>query len=189
MPTEILRPAGVGALDELAISGAATAWECIDDAVADDNTTRIQHNNTTAARTTCTIDATALTTETITSLDLWHRSAHNSSGGGDDFTWGVLRLGGTTSDLTQRTLSSASNTYNDYEDAAAARPGGGSWTVADLSTLEIGARAYETGAGAARVTQVYLEVNYTAGGGDPEGSLIGGKLIRGGLLLHGVLGR
>jgi hypothetical protein len=27
------------------------------------------------------------------------------------------------------------------------------------------------------------------GGGDPEGSLIGGKLIRGGLLLHGVLGR
>ena len=28
-----------------------------------------------------------------------------------------------------------------------------------------------------------------AAGGDPEGSLIGGKLIRGGLLLHGVLGR
>ena len=27
------------------------------------------------------------------------------------------------------------------------------------------------------------------GGGDPEGSLIAGKLIRGGLLLHGVLGR
>lgn len=27
------------------------------------------------------------------------------------------------------------------------------------------------------------------GGADPEGSLIGGKLIRGGLLLHGVLGR
>jgi hypothetical protein len=27
------------------------------------------------------------------------------------------------------------------------------------------------------------------GGGDPEGSLIGGKLLRGGLLLHGVLGR
>lgn len=26
-----------------------------------------------------------------------------------------------------------------------------------------------------------------AGGGDPEGSLIGGKLIRGGLLKHGVL--
>lgn len=35
-----------------------------------------------------------------------------------------------------------------------------------------------------------LTVDWTAGaGGDPEGSLIGGKLIRGGLLLHGVLGR
>ena len=29
----------------------------------------------------------------------------------------------------------------------------------------------------------------SAGGADPEGSLIGGKLIRGGLLMHGVLGR
>lgn len=28
-----------------------------------------------------------------------------------------------------------------------------------------------------------------AAGGDPEGSLVGGKLLRGGLLLHGVLGR
>jgi hypothetical protein len=35
-----------------------------------------------------------------------------------------------------------------------------------------------------------LDIDYTAPvGGDPEGSLIGGKLIRGGLLLHGVLGR
>jgi hypothetical protein len=30
---------------------------------------------------------------------------------------------------------------------------------------------------------------YAADSGDPEGGLIGGKLIRGGLLLHGVLGR
>jgi len=33
-----------------------------------------------------------------------------------------------------------------------------------------------------------LTVDYTAAG-DPEGSLVGGKLLRGGLLLHGVLGR
>jgi len=32
-----------------------------------------------------------------------------------------------------------------------------------------------------------MYINYTAAGGDPEGSLIGGKLIRGGLLRHGVL--
>jgi hypothetical protein len=31
--------------------------------------------------------------------------------------------------------------------------------------------------------------DYEAAGGDPEGSLISGKLIRGGLLMHGVLNR
>jgi hypothetical protein len=31
--------------------------------------------------------------------------------------------------------------------------------------------------------------NVAVAGGDPEGSLLGGKLLRGGLLLHGVLGR
>lgn len=34
-----------------------------------------------------------------------------------------------------------------------------------------------------------LHIEYTEASSDPEGSLIGGKLIRGGLLLHGVLGR
>lgn len=34
-----------------------------------------------------------------------------------------------------------------------------------------------------------IEIDYTESGGDPEGSLIGGKLLRGGLLLHGVLTR
>jgi len=32
-----------------------------------------------------------------------------------------------------------------------------------------------------------MYIDYTAAGGDPEGSLTGGKLIRGGLLRHGVL--
>lgn len=34
-----------------------------------------------------------------------------------------------------------------------------------------------------------LHIEYDTEASDPEGSLIGGKLIRGGLLLHGVLGR
>jgi hypothetical protein len=34
-----------------------------------------------------------------------------------------------------------------------------------------------------------VALNPAAAGGDPEGSLLGGKLLRGGLLLHGVLGR
>jgi hypothetical protein len=40
-----------------------------------------------------------------------------------------------------------------------------------------------------QVGGLYVNEEDAAVGGDPEGSLIGGKLIRGGLLLHGVLGR
>ena len=39
------------------------------------------------------------------------------------------------------------------------------------------------------VDGVWSDYQAAPAGGDPEGSLIGGKLIRGGLLLHGVLGR
>jgi hypothetical protein len=39
-----------------------------------------------------------------------------------------------------------------------------------------------------RISRVAYFVD-TGAGADPEGSLVGGKLIRGGLLLHGVLGR
>jgi hypothetical protein len=34
-----------------------------------------------------------------------------------------------------------------------------------------------------------MDIAFDAGGADPEGSLIAGKLLRGGLLMHGVLGR
>ena len=49
--------------------------------------------------------------------------------------------------------------------------------------------SYSTGDSATTgVVQIVAFVG-AAAGGDPEGSLIGGKLLRGGLLLHGVLGR
>jgi hypothetical protein len=56
--------------------------------------------------------------------------------------------------------------------------------------------AFETTASASWATStsvnwlgIAAELKATVAGGDPEGSLLGGKIIRGGLLLHGVLGR
>lgn len=46
------------------------------------------------------------------------------------------------------------------------------------------------GTNAFYITAGLVANDYTpAAGGDPEGSLIGGKLLRGGLLTHGVLVR
>ena len=59
--------------------------------------------------------------------------------------------------------------------AGAFAPGNWTWGAsADLNTN--------------RIAQT-ISIKDTVAGGDPEGSLLGGKLLRGGLLLHGVLGR
>lgn len=54
-----------------------------------------------------------------------------------------------------------------------AATGGLTWTQNDFATYSI----------------VFAIKILSVGGGDPEGSLVAGKLLRGGLLLHGVLGR
>lgn len=43
--------------------------------------------------------------------------------------------------------------------------------------------------GSQRAALIAFNVPAAGGSADPEGSLIGGKLLRGGLLIHGVLGR
>jgi hypothetical protein len=48
--------------------------------------------------------------------------------------------------------------YTTYEDAVS-RPGGGSWAVSDLSSLELGLG--RTAAGTTRVTSLWIIVNYT----------------------------
>lgn len=58
------------------------------------------------------------------------------------------------------------------------------------TTAGQGSRAVGFSAASDDVAATHLAIGEVAGGGgDPEGSLIAGKLLRGGLLLHGVLGR
>jgi len=65
------------------------------------------------------------------------------------------------------------------------------WTKADLDTAQIGMRESVTDTHNALVSAIWLYVDHKPAvvGGDPEGSLLGGKLLRGGLLTHGVLTR
>jgi hypothetical protein len=75
----------------------------------------------------------------------------------------------------------------------------GSYSYAsDAAMLFIIENAHSTGANVAiarsydytgNVSGPKLHIEYTEAPTDPEGSLVAGKLIRGGLLLHGVLGR
>jgi hypothetical protein len=157
MATEILRPNGAGDEADSVASGAATRHECVDEAVADDDTTYITDQGTAAQFTSLALDSTALTTETVNSVDA-HGRARELTGGGS--TWGVgVRLSGSNSMGSEFDLT---NSYVSHEAAALARPGGGSWAVADLNSLQVRVRQSEGGASnECRTTQMYVEVNYT----------------------------
>lgn len=134
MATEILRPTAAGDLTDAGYTafGAATHWDCMDEAVADDDTTRLTSSGSGGTKEDCyNITNTALTTETITSVDVLIRSER--TGGGGSAQAGV-RLSGTDSLGASHAVTGA---YVDYIDTGLARPGGGSWAVSDLNALQV----------------------------------------------------
>jgi hypothetical protein len=85
-----------------------------------------------------------------------------------DSTRVFLRLGGTNADTSARTCQAWVGGLQPgyvYIDEIS-RPGGGSWTLSDLATLEVGV-ACEPGSNWAGVTTLYVIVDYTEGGGTP----------------------
>jgi hypothetical protein len=169
MASEILRPDGAG--DETnfpTIVGAATEWECIDEAVADDSTTYVGANATPMVFSSYALQATALGGgDAVDSVDAFARIRGPAAGAGtdDDYSLGVrLRGSNTMSAETQLTDS-----YADYTNTDVARPGGGSYSVSDLNSLQLRVGLEENGPGQVRFTQGYVINNYTpavaAGGG------------------------
>ena len=159
MATEILRPNGVGDQNPLTPVGAAANWDCCDEAGADDDTTYVYKTGSSFGNDYYALQDTALTTETIDSIDAWDRSeASGGAGTGDDSRTGV-RLSAVTTWGPETQLTAS---YVDHEGAALARPGGGSWAVSDLNGLQVAASCRQNGANSSRITQVYVEVNNSA---------------------------
>ena len=173
-PTEILRPNAAGDASLHTANGAATEWECVDEATSDGDTTYVSQIDTAEVVSYYNLQATALTTETVDSVDCQHRSR------GDGTTGGRSRGGVRLSSVdTAGALRSPADAYTLFEDAALARPGGGSWAVGDLNALQVymGLRIQiAAGSSETRCTQIYVEINYTAalppGLGPVEGELI-----------------
>ena len=162
MATEILRPDADG--DEVALlaNGAAADWDCVDEASPDDDTTYLSNNTTTFVYDSLNLQASALSGETITAIDAWDRSRVAASPGAQDEKEAGVRLGG--ANTMGAVFQFDSTLYIDRESAALARPGGGSWAVSDLASLQVRIGLRENGSSTARCTQAWVEVNYTAGG-------------------------
>lgn len=164
MPTEILRPNGTGSSTLDGAVGAASQHAAINEAVADGDTSYVNEASTNG-QGVFTIDNSALTTETINSLDVWDTSKVNASAGAGDSKATGLGTAGGNSDESSVNLTT---TYTARENAAVVRPGGGSWVVSDIdgSNLIVARlNLRENGTSDARCTQLYVEVNYTVGGG------------------------
>lgn len=156
MAVETLRPTSTVSNGWPSLTGTSAHAALSDDS----DTTYIRNNTTTPQTAVFEITDTALTTETINSVDVRVRARSETAAVGD-IQVGV-RLGGVDSLGINHTSVPTSAT--NYSDTSLARPGGGSWAVSDLNSLQ----AVVIGDGntaALRCFEVYVDINYTAGGG------------------------
>lgn len=157
MAVEILRPNGTASAGWPSLSGASHHAATSDDS----DTTYIRNNTSTPQTDVLDLADTALTTENIDSVDIRFRARSESSATGQIQIG--LRLGG--SDSLAANEASIPTTAANYTRANISRPGGGSWSVSDLNSLQVLAIGDNGGGAAVRCFEIYVDVNYTSGGG------------------------
>lgn len=151
---ETLRPNAAGDAAQHSVTGTNNH-----SAVADDSDATYLRNNTgTDKEDDLNLGASSLTTETIDSIDVRFRARAETSAGGS-ITVG-LRLSSTNSLASAETSIPTSAT--NYTKSGITRPGGGSWTVADLADLQVAVVTNDGTAAALRIFELYVDVNYSA---------------------------
>ena len=174
MATEILRPNAAGDYTNITTQYPASTyhWDKVDEASSDDDTTYIEVPGTSELRDVFHLGASSIPTgSTINSVTVYHNCRATVPLNPAYFR-PLLRLG--TSETLGTVISTTSTTYT-LQSEALVRPGGGSWSVADLANLQVGIGLYaQIDTKASRCTQVYVVVDYTpAAVGFSRGFIIG----------------
>jgi hypothetical protein len=197
--TEILRPNGAGDATGFDAQNPGTTfhWDKVDEAVSDDATTYITTNAVVGPQTDYfSLADTALTTETVNSIDVTSvggTSVTGKAGGGQraGVRLSSINTYGTSRDIAQWSTS---------VDSSLSRPGGGSWAISDLNSLQValeGTPAYyiSVAAGCDKTicwpdtyaysviyfTQAYVTVNYSVPSTGELKDVRGGAQFRGGV--------
>lgn len=195
--TEILRPDGAGDATGFSTQYPATTfhWDKVDEAAADDATTEVDTNGIVGPQTDYySLANTALTTETVSSIDVVSRGGTDRIGEAGGGQRAGVRLSATNVYGTSRDIAY----WTTSTDSSLARPGGGSWAVSDLNSLQAAVEGtpayYLSSAGGCDpktcwpdtyaytfiyFTQVYITVNYAPA----SRQIRGGVNIRGGTSL------
>lgn len=170
MATEILRPNGLGAIWQLSRNGGSFNWDRVDEEVADDDTTYVYTTDSTTGERdlyALTDGVGAGTINGITVYVVCRRTSPSSAGSSVRIDINV------DGSLYSSPNSTPATSYATYSQAWANNPKTGvAWTWDDIAALEVGANLV-TGSGyETRMTQLYVEVDYEAGG-VPLRSLMG----------------
>lgn len=167
MATEVLRPNGAG--DDIGTEhnnitgGDGTKYGVTSDDLDTSYIGNTSTNKTCADAMTLGDPATVTASDSIDSIDVRWRARTESSATGSGRPG--VRLGGTT--VWGTTQSSIPTSATNYETTAIARPGGGSWTFADLADLQVTIETTRNGNNI-RVFELYVDINYTVGGAAPK---------------------
>lgn len=156
MAVETLRPNGTTTGNWPSLTGAATHHAATSD---DLDTSYIRNNTSTDQTDLLDLTNTALTSETINSMDIRFRARSETTAVGHIQVG--LTLSGVDSLAADELLIPTSAT--NFSKTSISRPGGGSWTVSDLNGLQVKAIGSAT-ANAIRCFELYVDVNYTSGG-------------------------
>ncbi len=148
---EILRPTGDGSNDGLEDEHCGDNWECVDEAIADDNATYVEGKNG------------------KWKMDLYKTANHTATGTIDSIEVSIRTMGSTTGMIARTALRTngvtyvgsdiaVTSIYTNYSTAYLNNPQTGvAWTWTEIDNIEIGVEMYNK----ARCTQVWLEVYYT----------------------------
>ena len=129
----------------------------IDDAVGapDDSTTTVYTSSVAQLKDAYNLPNTAIgVNDYITSVTVYFRALRASAG---SFAQPFLRLGAVETTGTEVNLTAVWATYSEV----LARPGGGSWTVADLNSLQVAVGLRDASSNNTYLTQVYVVVTYS----------------------------
>lgn len=164
MATKVLQVASVGSYDEWMLETGADKVVAVN-SPDDDATTNLM---TTAAgqRQSYALAASSIPAgSTINSVSVTLRFR-----GADTLGQSFLRLGTTNVDSPEHHLYYGEG-WNTFTDTIA-RPGGGSWALSDLSSLQVGVYSVDGGLYNTKATTLFVTVDYTEGAGGATGNML-----------------
>jgi len=159
--TEILRPNSSGSYTQCSKQGSSQNYRCVDEVVADDDSTYVYAQGGAVELDTYNIDNCSQGTGIINSVTVHARAQAYYSGACDDMRMQIaLRTNSTTYYGDNITLI-GNGGWSNYSANWTLNPDSGlPWTWLEIDALQAGIKLYDDGSGYPECTQVYAEINY-----------------------------